>query len=473
MPDSYTFVNDGDWNVPSNWQEWYVPQSIDDDVTILANAVIPAGYVAKGTIGVDGGSIAIKDGGQLMHNNKNANENVMVTMMKFINGYENVEGNDHYYLLGFPNESSLHPSEVTNMMPNEDEFNYDLYYFDQSAEDAEWVNYKDEVANPNDDNFWFFTGNSFLYARNEDATLSATFELNPASESYTIESVPYVEGHTLSGWNLIANPFACNAYLSGNRPFYRLVETTEGSQIQLANEDIAIAPMEGIFVQVAPQGEDITFTATEPGRSRTSMDITLCKANLKSVVTLDRSRVVFDEGHDMSRLDLMADPNRIYFPIDDKAMAVVYSQRMGELPLNLEVATDGLFALAFDCRAENLVYCHLIDNLTGADVNLLQQSEYTFEARVSDYPSRFRVLFAKANDNDVTMNDGFAYLFNGNLIVTNEGLATLQVIDVQGRIIKSETIEGNAYADFNATPGVYVLRLINGENVKTQKMIVK
>ena len=468
MPDSYVFVSDGDWNVPSNWHQWYIPQSIGDNVTISANAVIPAGYVAKGTIGGVNGSITIKDGGQLMHHGTG----VEVTMMKSIKGYENEYGNDHYYLLGFPSVSSLHPSNVTNMMPNNDEFNYDFYYFDQSA-DAEWVNHKDGEANLNDTNFWFFRGNGLLYARNEDATLSATFVLNPSSETYTIDSVPYVGGHPLSGWNLIANPFACNAHLSGNRPFYRLVETAEGSQIQLANEDIAIAPMEGIFVQVASEGENVTFTATEPGRSKASMDFTLCKADLKSVATLDRNRVVFDEGHNMSRLDLMADSNRIYFPVDDKAMAVVYSQPMGELPLNLEVATDGVYALTFDCRADNLVYCHLIDNLTGADVNLLQQTEYTFEARVSDYPSRFRVLFAKANDNDVTVNDGFAYLFNGNLIVTNEGLAILQVIDVQGRIIKSETIEGNAYADFNATPGVYVLRLINGENVKTQKMIVK
>lgn len=469
MPDNYIFAYDGDWNVPANWQQWYVPQSIDDNVTISANAVIPADYVAKGTIGDVNGSITISEGGQLMH----IGDGVAVTMVKFIKGYENEYGNDHYYLLSFPNESSLHPSNVTNMMPNDVEFNYDLYYFDQSA-DAEWVNHKDGEMNPDDNNFWFFAGHSFLYARNEDATLSATFVLNPSGEPYTIVSVPYVGGHTLSGWNLIANPFACNAHLSGNRPFYRLVETTEGSRIQLANEDIDIAPMEGIFVQVAPGGENITFTATEPRSAGASMDFTLRKANLRSAATtLDRSRVVFDEGHNMGHLDLMADPNRMYFPIDDKAMAVVYSQPKGELPLNIEVATDGTFVLAFDCHAENLVYCHLIDNLTGDDVDLLQQSEYTFEARVSDYASRFRVVFAKANDNDATVSDEFAYLFNDNLIITNEGLATLQVIDVQGRIVKSEIIEGNAYIDINATPGVYVLRLINGDNIKMQKMIVK
>ena len=468
----HRFVTNGNWNEESNWENGELPEE-KDDVTVAAHAVIPEDCIANANSIVVkfGKTITIADGGQLKHHNAG----VVVTMEKDITGYENEDGNDHYYLLGFPNESSLHPSNVTNMMPNDGGFDYDLYYFSQYEDGAEWANYKDENANP--DNFWFFTGNGFLYARSEDATLSATFELNPSGESYTIESVPYVEGHTFSGWNLIANPFACNAYLSGNRGFYRLVETAEGSRIQLADEDnggSVIAPMEGIFVQVEPPyGEDITFTTTEPETVGAMMDFTLRKASLRSATTLDRSRVVFGEGHNMGHLDLMADPSRIYFPIDDKAMAVVYSQPVGELPLNLEVATEGAFVLAFDCRAENLVYCHLIDNLTGADVDLLQQPEYAFEARVSDYASRFRVVFAKANEDGATVNDEFAYLFNGNLVVTNEGLATLQVIDLQGRMISSETIDGCVSKNLQAAPGVYVLRLINGENVMTQKIVVR
>ncbi|MBO7617993.1 MAG: T9SS type A sorting domain-containing protein, partial [Bacteroidales bacterium] len=48
-----------------------------------------------------------------------------------------------------------------------------------------------------------------------------------------------------------------------------------------------------------------------------------------------------------------------------------------------------------------------------------------------------------------------------------------QVVDVTGRILKSETINGCANVNVNAAPGVYMLRLINGNNVKVQKVVVK
>ena len=51
--------------------------------------------------------------------------------------------------------------------------------------------------------------------------------------------------------------------------------------------------------------------------------------------------------------------------------------------------------------------------------------------------------------------------------------ATLQVIDVNGRILSSETINGCVSKSINATSGVYMLRLINGDNVKVQKIVVK
>ena len=114
-------------------------------------------------------------------------------------------------------------------------------------------------------------------------------------------------------------------------------------------------------------------------------------------------------------------------------------------------------------------YLHLIDNMTGADVNLLETPAYTFEAKTTDYASRFRLVFAAGNSND----DNFAFFNNGNLVVNNEGNATLQVIDVNGRILNSESISGSTCISVNAAAGVYMIRLINGDNVKVQKVVVK
>ena len=57
--------------------------------------------------------------------------------------------------------------------------------------------------------------------------------------------------------------------------------------------------------------------------------------------------------------------------------------------------------------------------------------------------------------------------------MSNEGKAIIQVVDLTGRILSSESISGNAEISLSPTAGIYMLRLINGDNVKTQKVVVR
>lgn len=471
----FRFVENGDWDDENNWKDGDVPDDDDDDVTIAANAIIPTGCVATaGNVVVKFGStITIEDGGQLKHNN----EGVVAIMEKNITPYSDSEGKDHYYLFGLPVLSSLHPSQVANMMTEDDDFQYDIYYFDES-EEQEWKNIK---AAASQDNFWFYHTKGFLYARDgeDPVTLSATGELNPSNgDGSALLYYTNNEG-VFAGWNLVANPFPCNAYLADGRDFYRLEEVNGESKIVLADEDNGgnvIAPMEGIFVQTTNiEGETITFTTEETEQSGNgSMSFSLRKAFMRSEVNLDRSLIRFGEGQNIGHLDLMSDPNRLYIPLDDKAMSVVYSQPVGEMPLNFEAADDGTFVLGFTNNAEDLAYCHLIDNMTGADIDLLQQPEYTFEAKSDDYASRFRVVFvAKDAEGIAEESETFAFNSYGSWIIVNEGLATLQMVDINGRVLRNEQIEGYTSMKFNVAPGVYMLRLVNSDSVKVQKVVVR
>ena len=100
---------------------------------------------------------------------------------------------------------------------------------------------------------------------------------------------------------------------------------------------------------------------------------------------------------------------------------------------------------------------------------------YTFTAKTTDYESRFKLVFVcgDANDDHDGDNETFAFYFNGSWIIANEGQATLQVIDLNGRILSSETVNGSVSKSINQPAGIYVLRLINGEKVKVQKIVVK
>ena len=94
-------------------------------------------------------------------------------------------------------------------------------------------------------------------------------------------------------------------------------------------------------------------------------------------------------------------------------------------------------------------------------------STYTFEAKTTDYACRFKLVFVCGDAND---DNDLAFISNGNIIVNGEGV--LQVIDMMGRVIASRDAARHVSTS-EMMPGVYVLRLINGDNVKTQKIVIR
>ena len=102
-------------------------------------------------------------------------------------------------------------------------------------------------------------------------------------------------------------------------------------------------------------------------------------------------------------------------------------------------------------------YLHLIDNKTGMDIDLLASTgsaSYTFEAKASDYASRFKLVFGVNNTDSESSASNFAYMSDGNLVIDNiEGEATLQIVDEIGRIISTETVSGSYNKALNLKAG--------------------
>ena len=140
------------------------------------------------------------------------------------------------------------------------------------------------------------------------------------------------------------------------------------------------------------------------------------------------------------------------------------------MPLNFKANENGTYTLTINPEGVEVGYLHLIDNLTGADVDLLANPSYSFTAKVTDYESRFKLVFATADEADGEPSEAFAFISDGNLIVNGTG--TLQVIDLTGRVIFTGDAM-NRVSTNGMMPGVYVLRLINGDDVKTQKIVVR
>ena len=474
-----------EWSNPNNWVPTGVP-TINQGVELQANATIPSGCVAEANQIEGDYGLTIEDGGQLKTNNE-----VEATVQKNIIGYG--RGGSHWYLIASPVKETLTPDgdSVTNIVTTESA--YDLYSFDGSQQDEEWRNYKQH-----EQTFKLKNGLGYLVANSVGVTQSFLGTVLPSNQAKEV-SLGFAET-TFGAWNLVGNPYTCEAYLSGDRPFYRLEETAERSRVVLAVNNV-IAPMEGIFVQSTAPGQSVSFTRNQP-RSQSSMAFTLRKRQTvraaastgsatSTSATLDRVRIRFGEGDNLGKLTLMASSDMLSIPQNGTDYAVVFSQPVGELPLNFEAAENGTYTLSFENATEGLVYCHLIDNLTGADVDLLtsagfplykggqgdsnapRQAEYTFTAKKSDYASRFKVVFASVCGDANGDSETFAFNNNGNWIIANEGRATLQVIDLTGRILSSEQIEGSVQTQINQPAGLYLIRLVNGDNVKVQKVVVR
>ena len=160
----------------------------------------------------------------------------------------------------------------------------------------------------------------------------------------------------------------------------------------------------------------------------------------------------------------------IYIPQNNKEYAISYAGDQNEMPLYFKSRENGEYTILVAPENVNVGYLHLIDNLTGKDIDLLQTPSYTFNARFDDYASRFKLVF-NANEND-NENEDFAFISNGEIFVNGTGI--LQVVDVFGHQLISRQVNSDfclPTSDFSS--GVYVLRLINGENVKTQKIVIK
>ena len=384
------------------------------------------------------------------------------TFTKNITAYTEGE-KDHYYLIASP-IGGVSPEDVTNMLSN----TYDLYYFDQ-ASDLEWITYKPSVG-ATDPGFNLVSGKGYLYANSGTATQPVTTLTFTGYPTYGEAEVTLTKNNDASiefpGWNLVGNPLAEPAYI-GTKAYYRMNGNAEdgGDEIVTALVGTAIDVMEGIFVVADTDEETLTFSTEQPGKcAALAMNITRDRG-----YAIDRAIVRFDNGQALPKFQLNANSTKLYIPQDTKEYAVVSAGNEGEIPVNFKAEKNGTYTIGFSAQDIDFRYLHLIDNKTGNDIDLLENPSYSFDALTTDYASRFKLVFVCGDASD----DSFTFFNGSSWFINNEGKATLQVIDVTGRILKSENISGCAYVNIDEAPGVYMVRLIKGENVKVQKIVVK
>ena len=383
-----------------------------------------------------------------------------ISVEKAILGYTS-GAKDHYYLISTPVENA-NPATVTGDPVGMTEADFDLYWFNENSASTEWQNY--EAGNFN---LEFLKG--YLYASSVSTTLTFTGAPYSGDGKVTLNMAGTTAG--IAGLNLIGNPYNDDAFLvdASNHAvsYYRMNDEGTGFSSEMTNE---IAKCEGVFVQASSDGENVWFTTTPPSKGG-RLDINVAQqATGRGMRTADNAIVRFDGGSTLEKYSFREGGTKVYIPVDNRDYAVASAGGVGEMPVSFKAEANGTYTLGFTAQDVEFGYLHLIDNLTGSDVDLLADPSYTFDARTTDYASRFRLVFATSAEAD---GETFGFYNDGQIILGGVSAGTtVQIVDMLGRVIVSEN-GAHTVSTTGMAPGVYVLCLVNGGDVKTQKIVVR
>ena len=282
----------------------------------------------------------------------------------------------------------------------------------------------------------------------------------------------YTPNTPLSGFNLVGNPYAHNvtSYASENvaNGCYRMNEAKNDLIVSEISEANPLKPAEGFFVKATATDASITFNPTNNTKQPKSL---ICVEVAENEKLIDRLIVKTVEGQPLEKFSLNEHRTRLFAQDGNQELAIVPCEG-NEQAVNFKAAKNGQYTINVNADGMEFNYLHLIDNLTGVDVDLLTAPCYTFEAKTSDYASRFLLRFIPKDD-AADNSETFAFISNGNIVIIDaDANSTLQIIDMTGRVVVSTDVVRNISTS-GMVSGVYVLRLINGNDVKTQKIVVE
>ena len=426
-------------------------------VTINSGATLKVtGTVTKSS----GATIVINDGGQFV----NSTSNITGKVKKNVTKWTTTPTTDGWHAISTP-VSNVTFTNVTNLTSS----TYNVYRLNET--NLTWEN-SQNTANSFSS---FANGRGYLYRKNDATAVEFNGNLNVANATYTLT---YTSAET-KGFHLIGNPYPHeiykgtgtaipNTYLEDG--FYTL--TSAGAWVAGTDNSTPIEPCQAILVQAKNTVTSNTLTITKTTASGTSKDY---DDNIMFVVSNrdyhDVAYAVFKEGHGLNKIDHRNEDIQklcIEHNGEDFAIAEI-GEGASTFNLKFHAATTGMYTMKVNVDGD-FSCLHLIDRITGEDVDLLMDNEYTFVGSPTDYDNRFIVRYTCSSVSDAD-NEVFAYQ-SGNEIVI-EGNGELQIFDVMGRVVTTQYLDGSGTWRAESVPtGVYILRLI-GEDVKTQKIVVK
>ena len=476
-----TFITEGEWNVAENWSKGVIPTEndlaiVNADVTINTDATAKHLYVKEdasltmeknSTLTVSGNFVnedaeafIINDGAQVFQNNDNVAATFKMTVYAPTSW-------DESHAEGWQFISS--PIKDVNISDFDPEYyDYDLFKYDGTKE-LQWINYKGHVE---EFETTFQQACAYLASYEYTTYLKLAGILNPAT-TFSKE-LSYYEDEMLANFHLLGNPFSFdmdweNVNVNGVYDGFATVDPTTGGYV--ISIDKGIVPVgDGFFVEAIGENPTISYGAS---RTRSTDNTDYINVIASSKEGSNNAIVKFSGKEEVgfSKLDNM-NPNiaEVYVMNNNRRYSILgYDENTTEVELFFEAKEMGMHTISLDVNGE-FETVTLVDRFTGVETNMLVEDEYSFIASNEDNANRFVIRLAQGSQ--LEAQSQFVYQNGEELILSIEG--SVQIVDMLGRVVYSNE-HSDAYNRINVAEfkdATYVVRVVNEEGVKVQKVFI-
>lgn len=340
----------------------------------------------------------------------------------------------------------------------------------------------------------FVPGKGYMMAISQDSYMSNSGVLNNGNVTIKLTNQEPNDLKYNKGWNLVGNPY--QAYLNvgtlGTIYGYDAdmgvyAPYTTDASVNPAIPAKNIHPHQAFFYHATDDGDDLIFNtgmATTEKNSNSYYRGTQVNYPLVNLFAeneagnRDLAVVEFNrpELGGATKVGFMTNANfQIAAHLDGQNYGLLFTPENTEkVPVRFYTDEDGTFTLTWSTFNGDFTSLLLVDNMTGTITDMLRSDHYTFDAKTSDYASRFYLTYACTGVEEVNEGDGSFAFFDGSEWVVN-GKGQLDIIDVTGRVLFSKRIanEQNRVNLNNVAPGVYMMRVSDGKDTMVQKIVVR
>ncbi|MBR3426867.1 MAG: T9SS type A sorting domain-containing protein [Bacteroidales bacterium] len=411
---------------------------------------------------------------------------------------------------GYMQEPTAITLQANGYFPTDSPYgSMDFYCY--SEQYYHWINFKRNSADhwhqdgahdniPYTNETTMVPGKGYMMAIDQQTTLMNKGTLTNGDFSYPL-SYTELSGDEapLRGCNLIGNPY--QSYLDFDElanddvDTYYILDADHRGYIAYTkgatgSENAApryIHPHQGFFVRATANGQSVTFTNAmrqATGKPESYFRDDEIRYPLVNLVCTDANgkcdyaTVEFDRpesGGGEKVKGLRSGNASIGIHLANKNYQIAFAPSgIQTVPVHFKAYENGNYTLSWSTENADFGYLHLIDNLTGIDLDCLQTGEYRFAASETDYLSRFKLVFQYTGmDEHETEPESFAFLFGDEIVVNGDG--RVELFDLNGRLVMAETVFGpqGSIGKPNLASGMYLLRLTSNKKTHVQKLIIR